>query len=409
MRTGDGNVSMIYLDNHATTRVDPRVLEAMLPFFTEEYGNAASRSHAFGWRADEHVERARTRVAALIGAEPREIVFTSGATESDNLALQGVATALAERGDHIVTVATEHKAVLDTCAHLAQRGVRVTVLPVDREGRVTAAQVAEALTERTILVSVMAANNEVGVLAPLAEIGTVCRAHGVLLHTDAAQAAGRVALDVQALRVDLLSLSAHKMHGPKGVGALYVRRRNPRVQVEPLFFGGGHERGMRSGTLDVPGIVGFGEAARLASELLATEPARLASLRDRLLARLRETLPDLRVNGCLIHRLPNNLNVSIPFVEGESLLMALSRHVAISSGSACTSATLEPSHVLRAMGVPDEDAHASIRFGLGRFNDESDIDRAAALVIESALRLRAMSPLNPTAQPADREPATAEL
>lgn len=388
-------MSLIYLDNHATTRVDPRVLQRMLPCFSEDYGNAASRSHAMGWRAEEHVSRARGQVAALVHADPREIIFTSGATESDNLAIQGVATALAHKGDHIVTAATEHKAVLDACARMAARGLRVTVLPVDGEGRVSARQVAEAITDATILVSIMTANNEVGVIAPLAEIGAVCRARGVLLHTDGAQALGRIPIDVTAMNVDLLSMSAHKMHGPKGVGALFVRRGAPRIRLEPLFFGGGHERGLRSGTLDVPGIVGFGEAAAIAAEEMADEADRLRGLRDDLLARLRASLPDLRVNGSMTHRLPNNLNVSIPFVEGEALLMGLARTVAVSSGSACTSATLEPSHVLRAMGVPDDDAHSSIRFGLGRFNNEDDIARAADLVIAQAERLRAMSPRNP--------------
>lgn len=395
---------MIYLDNHATTRLDPAVLERMLPCFTEAYGNAASRGHAMGWRAEECVAQARAQIAELIGAEPREIVFTSGATESDNLALQGIAAAYRDRGNHIVTVATEHKAVLDTCRHLSSHGLNLTLLPVDSEGRVSAEQVADAITDRTILVSVMTANNEIGVIAPVAEIGARCRERGVLFHTDAAQALGRIDLDVNAMNVDLMSLSAHKMHGPKGVGALFVRRKNPRVRVAPLFFGGGHERGMRSGTLDVPGIVGFGEAARIAGASLPHESTRLRVLRDTLLERLRAAFPDLRVNGSLTHRLPNNLNISIPYVEGESLLVALSRTVAVSSGSACTSATLEPSHVLRALGLNHDAAHASIRFGLSRFNDEHDIELAAALVIAQAQRLRAMSPLNPAAPAATCQP-----
>lgn len=402
-------MSLIYLDNHATTRLDPRALERMLPCFTDFYGNAASRSHLLGWRAEESVARARAQIADLIGAESREIVFTSGATESNNLAIQGVAAAHRDKGDHIVTVATEHKAVLDTCRHLASRGFRLTVLPVDGDGRVSADQVADAITDRTILVSVMTANNEIGVIAPVAEIGARCRERGVLFHTDAAQALGRMAVDVNAMHVDLMSLSAHKMHGPKGVGALFVRRKNPRVRVAPLFFGGSHERGMRSGTLDVPGIVGFGEAAHIAGESLPREAERLRALRDDLLARLRAAFPDLRVNGSLTHRLPNNLNISIPYVEGESLLLALSRVVAVSSGSACTSATLEPSHVLRALGVPDEAAHSSIRFGLSRFNDEHDIEQAAALVITHARRLRAMSPLHPASPPLACPPLAATI
>lgn len=402
-------MSLIYLDNHATTRLDPRALERMLPYFTEAYGNASSRSHALGWRAEESVVRSRAQIADLVGADPREIVFTSGATESNNLAIQGVAAAYRDRGDHIVTVATEHKAVLDTCRHLASRGLTLTVLPVDSDGRVSAEQIASAITERTILVSVMTANNEIGVIAPVAEIGARCRERGVLFHTDAAQALGRVPLDVNAMHIDLMSLSAHKMHGPKGVGALYVRRKNPRVRLAPLFFGASQEGGLRSGTLDVPGIVGFGEAARLAGEALPIESERLRALRDMLLARLRTAFPDLRVNGSMTHRLPNNLNISIPCVEGESLLLALSRVVAVSSGSACTSATLEPSHVLRALGLPDEAAHASIRFGLSRFNDEHEVEQAAALVIEHARRLRAMSPLNPSAPTLACPPSAAHI
>lgn len=383
----------IYMDNHSTTRVDPRVLTAMLPFFSEEFGNAASRSHVWGWRAEEKVEQARQQIARLIGAEPREIVFTSGATESDNLALLGVAHAYREKGNHLVTCAIEHKAVLDCCKHLESEGFHVTYLPVGRDGLVSADQVASTLTERTVLVSIMTANNEIGVIEPIAEIGARCRERGVIFHTDAAQAAGRIPLDVQAMNIDLMSLSAHKMYGPKGIGALYVRRKRPRVRLTPVIFGGGHERGMRSGTLNVPAIVGFGEAARLAHESLSEEAGRQRTMRDRLLTRLREAIPDAHVNGSLEHRLPNNLNVSFPYVEGESLLMALSREVAVSSGSACTSATLEPSYVLRALGVPDDVAHSSLRFGIGRFNTEEEVDYVADLVIKNVRRLRDMSPL----------------
>ena len=398
-------MSMIYLDNHATTCVDPRVLETMLPFFCESYGNAASRGHAFGWRAEEHVEIAREQVAALIGAEPREIIFTSGATESDNLAILGVAKASSAQGDHIVTVSTEHKAVLDTCAHLSDNGLRVTLVPVDSEGLVSTARIEEAITDRTVLVSVMTANNEIGVIAPVRDIGAICRARGVLFHTDAAQAAGRIALDVNAMNVDLMSLSAHKMHGPKGVGALYVRRRRPRVTLAPLLHGGGHERGLRSGTLDVPGIVGFGAAAALAQTLLDSEPSRLRTLRDQLLERLVAGLDDVEVNGSMTHRLVNNLNISIAHVDGEALITDLSRSVAVSSGSACTSATLAPSHVLRALGLPDERAHGSLRFGLSRFTTEAEIERAATRVIESAMRLREMSPMPLPIKKAQGQPA----
>jgi cysteine desulfurase len=382
----------IYLDNHATTPVDPRVLEAMLPYFREKFGNAASRSHCYGWEAEQAVERARGQIAELIGASPKEIIFTSGATESDNLAIKGVAEMYAERGDHIITVATEHKAVLDACKHLEKQGRRVTYLPVDREGLIDPDQLRRAINDRTILISVMWANNEIGVLQPIREIGRMARERGVLFHTDATQAVGKVPVNVEEDCVDLMSLSAHKMYGPKGVGALYVRRKNPRVQLAAQMDGGGHERGMRSGTLNVPGIVGFGEACAICAREMAEEARRLGALRDRLKDRLLAELDEVYVNGSLAHRLPNNLNMSFAYVEGESLMMAM-KDVAVSSGSACTSATLEPSYVLKALGVSDDLAHTSIRFGLGRFNTAEEIEYAAGRVIESVRRLRELSPL----------------
>jgi cysteine desulfurase len=384
----------IYLDHHATTPTDRRVLDAMLPYFTEHFANAASRHHRPGRQADEAVQQARARVAALIGADPREIVFTSGATEANNLALKGVAAMEHHRGDHLVTQATEHHAVLDPLKRLQGQGFRVTVLPVDRHGRVSPDQVEEVLTERTLLVSVMAANNEVGTLQPIRAIGRLCKERGVLFHTDAVQAAGKMPLDVEEVGADLLSLSAHKMYGPKGVGALYVRRRNPHVRLEPLFDGGGHERGMRSGTLAVPLIVGFGVACELSRTEGPAEAERMRALRDRLHAAITGELEGVSLNGHPAERLPNNLNLSFAGVKGEALLMALdAAGVAVSSGSACTSASVEPSYVLRAMGVEDELAHASIRFGVGRFNTEDEIDRAAAEVVRAVHRLRAMNPL----------------
>jgi cysteine desulfurase len=382
----------IYMDNHATTPLDPRALEAMMPYLTDRFGNAASRNHAFGWQAEEAVEAARKQVAALIGATAKEIVFTSGATESDNLAIKGAAHMYREKGNHIVTVVTEHKAVIDTCKHLEKEGFDVTYLPVGRDGLVDLDQVREAITGRTILVSIMAANNEVGVLQPIAEIGRITRERGVLFHTDAVQAAGKVPFDVDAAYVDMASLSAHKMYGPKGVGALYVRRRNPRVLLTPIIDGGGHERGMRSGTLNVPGIVGFGKAAALCREELPAESARVAALRDRLYEGLRRNLEEIFVNGSMTHRLPGNLNLSFAYVEGESLLMGVN-DVAVSSGSACTSATLEPSYVLKALGVGDDLAHSSIRFGLGRFNTEEEVDFVVDKLSAVVARLREMSPL----------------
>lgn len=382
----------VYLDNNATTRTDPRVVEAMLPYFTEHYGNAASRHHAFGWKAEEAVERARGQVATLIGAGPREIVFTSGGTESDNLALKGVAAMYRPKGEHLITTAVEHKAVLDTVRHLERGGFRVTVLPVDRFGRVTPEQVREALTDRTILVSVMAANNEVGTLEPVGAIGRLCKDKGVLFHTDAAQAVGKIPLEVEEMGIDLLTVSAHKMYGPKGVGALYVRRRGPRVRPEPILDGGGHEGGLRSGTLPVPLVVGFGEACELCRIEMAAEAGRLAALRERLRKGVTEQLDGVTLNGHPTERLPGNLNLSFDFVEGGALLVGL-KDLAVSSGSACTSADPEPSYVLRAMGVSEERAHGSIRFGLGRFNTEEEVDFVVGEVVRTVRRLRAMNPL----------------
>jgi cysteine desulfurase len=381
----------IYMDNNATTRVDPRVVAAMLPYFGEHYGNAASRHHAFGRRAEAAVEEARGQVATLIGAQPREVVFTSGATESDNLALKGAAALYRPRGDHLVTAVTEHHAVLDPARRLEREGFRVTYLPVDRTGRVSPEQVEEAITERTILVSLMAANNEVGTLHPLAAIGAVCKRRGVLFHADAAQAAGKLPLDVEALGVDLLSLSAHKMYGPKGVGALYVRRRSPTVRLEPVIDGGGQERGLRSGTLNVPGIVGFGAACELCRQEMPGEPARLAGLRDWLQEGIVGSLEGVTLNGHPGERLPGTVNLSFAWIRGEALLMGL-RGVAVSSGSACTSASPEPSYVLRALGVDDELAHASLRFGLGRFNTAEEVERVIEEVVGVVGRLRRLSP-----------------
>jgi len=384
----------IYLDHHATTPVDPRVLEAMLPWFTKDFGNPASHTHRFGWRAEAAVELAREEIAAGIGAtDPREVIFTSGATESDNLALQGVVAARGTTGTHIVSVATEHPAVLDTCLALERRGVAVTLLPVDATGRLDPGAVEAAITPQTVLVSVMAANNEIGVLQPLAEIGRICAAHRVLLHSDAAQAVGRVPMDVEALGVDLLSVSAHKLYGPKGIGALFVRRRcrfGGRLRIEPILHGGGHERGLRSGTLPTPLCVGFGRAVALAESLREEESRRIAGLRNRLLPALQEALPGLvHLNGPPLaeQRLPGNLNVSVQGVEADALLPRL-EDVAISSGSACSSARPEPSHVLRALGLPEERIRCALRFGLGRGTTPEDVERAARRVAEEARRLR---------------------
>lgn len=382
---------MIYMDYHATTPVDPDVVQSMLPYFTEKFGNAASRQYRLGWDAQDAVEKARVEVAALIGAEPKEVVWTSGATEANNLALKGLASVLAPGRDHFVTVVTEHKSVLDTCVRLEKQGCRATLLTVNEDGSVDLEQLRAAVTERTAAVSVMAANNEIGVLAPLAEMATIAHAKGALLHTDAVQAAGKVPLDVTAAGVDLASFTAHKLYGPKGVGALYVRRRNPRVTIAPMFDGGGHERGMRSGTLNVPGIVGFGAAATVARARLPEEGARLLQLRERLLRGLQAAVHDVIVNGSLETRLPGNLNVSFPGVDGEALLVSLSEDVAISSGAACTAA--EPSHVLKALGRRTDLALASLRFGLGRWTTAQEVDEVVARVGEVVTRLRAMSPV----------------
>ena len=386
----------IYMDNHATTPVDPRVLDAMLPYFREEFGNAASRSHVFGWNAERAVEQAREQVAAVIGASGREIVWTSGATESDNLAIKGAAEFYRDRGNHIVTAVTEHKAVLDTCKRLEKSGFEVTYLPVERDGRVNPQAVADAMTDRTIVVSIMLANNEVGTINPVAEIGQVVKARGAVFHIDAVQGVGKIPFDVASSHADLVSLSAHKMYGPKGVGALYVRRK-PRVRITPIIDGGGHERGMRSGTLNVPGIVGFGKAAEISAAEMAEEGKRLLALRERLRLGIEARVSNTVLNGSLEHRLPGSLNISFAYVEGEALMMAL-KDVAVSSGSACTSASLEPSYVLRAMGVPVEMAHTSIRFGLGRFNTEEEVDYVIDLVAQKVKKLREMSPLWEMAQ-----------
>jgi len=384
--------SPIYLDNHATTRTDPRVLEAMLPYFTEHFGNAASRNHEFGWTAEQGVEKARKQIASLIGANAKEIIFTSGATESDNLAIKGVAEMYAEKGNHIITAATEHKAVLDTCKKLEKHGYRVTYLPVQGDGLIDLQMLTESITDKTILVSIMYANNEIGVVQPVAEIGRICRERGVLFHSDAVQAIGKIPVDVNTDNIDIASITAHKLYGPKGVGALYVRRRSPRVQLTAQMDGGGHERGMRSGTLNVPGIVGLGEACAIAQRDLAQEMERTRALRDRLRARLEAGLDEVYVNGSMEHRLPGNLNISFAYVEGESLLMGIN-DVAVSSGSACTSATLEPSYVLKALGLGDDIAHSSIRFGIGRFNTQDEIDYVADKLIDVVRKLRELSPL----------------
>ncbi len=386
----------IYLDYAATCPVDPRVVDTMLPYFTQMYGNAASRTHAFGWTAEEAVERARGEIASTIGADSKEITWTSGATESNNLAIKGVVEYLAHgaegRPQHVVTVATEHKAVLDTCKHLERDGVEVTYLPVGRDGLVRMDELAAAMREHTSLVSIMFANNETGVIQPIAEIGKLCRTRGVLFHTDATQAFGKVPIDVDAMCIDLASMSAHKIYGPKGVGALYVRRRKPRVRLAPQIHGGGHERGNRSGTLNVPAIVGFGEAARIAREGMAAEAAHIAELRDYLCDRLTREIDHVVRNGAPEHMLPGHLNLSFAYIEGESLLMAL-KEVALSSGSACTSASLEPSYVLRAMGLDDELAHSSLRMTIGRFTTREELDYVAELLIHNVARLREMSPL----------------
>lgn len=383
----------IYMDHHATTPLDPEVLEAMLPYFTEVFGNAASRNHSFGWEAEEGVDKARGQIAQLAGCKPAEIVFTSGATESDNLAIKGVAWAYREKGNHLITCKIEHHAVLDSCKRLEKEGFEVTYLPVDKDGLVDPEGVRRAITERTILITIMYANNEIGTIQPIAEIGRIAKERGILFHADAVQAFGKIPCKVDDLNVDLMSMSAHKMYGPKGVGALYVRMGKPRVKLVPIIDGGGHEKGRRSGTLNVPSIVGFGKASEIAERAMAEEAIRLRSLRERLKKHLFDNLDYVHLNGHPEKRLPGNLNVSFEFVEGESLLMSLNRDVALSSGSACTSATLEPSYVLRALGVGEEPAHTSIRFGLGRSNTEEEVDYVAARVVESIKKLRVMSPL----------------
>jgi cysteine desulfurase len=387
----------IYMDNQATTPVDPRVLEVMRPYFNERFGNAASRNHSFGWTAEEAVENARGQIARLINASPKEIIFTSGATESDNLAIKGVAEMYREKGNHIITQVTEHKAVLDTSKRLEKYGFEVTYLAVEKDGRINLDELRRAITPKTILITIMYANNEIGVIQPIEEIGKIAKEKGVFFHVDGAQAVGKIPVDVQKDNIDILSVSAHKFYGPKGVGALYVRRRNPRVQLSAIIDGGGHERGLRSGTLNVPGIVGFGQACELAQNEMAQESERLRRLRDRLKDGIFAQLDEVYINGSMTHRLPHNLNVSFAYVEGESLLMGIN-DVAVSSGSACTSATLEPSYVLKALGVGEDLAHTSIRFGLGRFNTEEEVDYVVNRVVDTVNRLRELSPLHEMAK-----------
>jgi cysteine desulfurase len=387
----------IYMDNNATTRTDPRVVEAMLPWFTEKFGNAASRNHAYGWEAEAAVDEAREKIAALIGANAKEIIFTSGATESNNIALKGAAAMYKKKGNHIITQATEHKAVLDPCKRLERDGFQITILPVDRYGRVSGDQVREAMTDKTILVSIMASNNEIGTLQPVKDIGKLCKEKGVLFHTDAVQSVGKVPIDVEAMGIDLLSMTGHKLYGPKGCGALYVRKKDPRVRLEPIIDGGGHERGMRSGTLPVPLIVGVGEACAIARREMPEESQRLLKLREKLRNGIMGRLPETYINGHPTERLPGNINISFAYVEGEGLMMGI-KDVAVSSGSACTSASLEPSYVLRALGVGDELAHSSIRFGLGRFTTEEEVDYVIGHVVDEVNRLRDMSPLYEMAQ-----------
>ncbi len=382
----------IYMDNHATTPVDPRVVEAMLPYFTEKFGNAASRNHEFGWKAEEAVETARGQIARLINATPKEIVFTSGATESTNLAIKGVAEMYREKGNHIITQVTEHKATLDTCKRLEKYGYEVTYLPVEKDGRINLDELRRAITPKTILISIMYANNEIGVVQPVEEIGKIAKEKGVFFHCDGVQAVGKIPVDVQKDGIDLLSISAHKIYGPKGVGALYVRRKNPRVQLSAIIDGGGHERGMRSGTLNVTGIVGLGKACELCMNEMQAETVKLRGFRDRLTKSIMSRLDETFINGSMEHRLPHSINISFAYVEGESLLMGIN-DIAVSSGSACTSATLEPSYVLKALGVGEDLAHTSIRFGIGRFNTQEEVDYVADRVVETVTRLRELSPL----------------
>jgi cysteine desulfurase len=382
----------IYLDNNATTPCDPRVVDAMIPFFTQKFGNAASRNHPFGWAAEEAVDYAREQVAQLIGADPKEIIFTSGATEADNLAIKGVYEMYAQKGNHIITAVTEHKAVLDACHHLEKMGAQITYLPVDKEGLIDLITLENTITDNTILVAIMYANNEVGTVQPMREISAICKRKGTLLFSDAVQAVGKIPVDVNADGIDLMAFTSHKMYGPKGVGALYVRRKNPRVKVTAQMDGGGHERGMRSGTLNVPGIVGFGMAAELCRKEMEADTARISILRDKLESAL-TTLEESYVNGCVAHRLPHVSNISFKYVEGEGLMMGFNKNIAVSSGSACTSASLEPSYVLKALGLGDDLAHSSIRFGLGRFTTEEDIDYTIEALTRTVTKLREVSPL----------------
>lgn len=382
----------IYLDNHSTTPCDPRVLEMMLPYFTEKFGNAASRNHSFGWEAEEAVEVARKQIAHLIHADPKELIFTSGATESDNLALQGVVEMYREKGNHIITGSTEHRAVIDTAKYLEKKGIKVTFLPVDKAGMVSPEDVRNAITDQTILISIMMANNEIGTINPVAAIGKVAKEKGVLFHCDATQGVGKIPVNVQEMGIDLMSFTGHKIYGPKGVGALYVRRKAPRVRLEAMMYGGGHERGMRSGTLPVPLIVGFGKACELCEQEMSTESVRMAKMRDRLQEGIMNRMDEVYLNGHPTERLPNNLNISFAYVEGEALLMGV-KEIALSSGSACTSATLEPSYVLRALGVGSDLAHSSIRFGLGRFNTDEEVEYTIDRMIKAVTHLREMSPL----------------
>jgi cysteine desulfurase len=383
----------IYMDNHATTPVDPRVLDAMLPFFSEKFGNAASRNHSFGWEAEEAVDKARGQIASVINAKSKEIIFTSGATESDNLAIKGVVDFYKDKGNHIVTCVTEHKAVLDSCRALERNGkATVTYLPVDKYGMVDPDSVRAAITDKTVLITLMYANNEIGTIHPVAEIGRIAKEKGIVFHCDAVQAVGKIPVDVERDGIDLLSMSAHKIYGPKGVGAIYVRSKGPRVRISPQMDGGGHERGMRSGTLNVTGIIGLGKACEIAQAEMAEENRRMLELRNQLQAGIFERLDEVYLNGHPTERLPGNLNVSFAYVEGESLLMGIS-DIAVSSGSACTSATLEPSYVIRALGIDEELAHSSIRFGIGRFNTGEEVDFVADRVTKEVKRLREMSPL----------------
>lgn len=382
----------IFMDYHSTTPVDPRVLETMLPYFSEKFGNAASKNHSFGWVAEEAVSRAREQIAQLIACHPKEVVFTSGATESDNLALKGVAHMYREKGNHIITVVTEHKAVLDTAKRLEREGFEVTYLPVKSDGLIDLERLKAAITDQTILISIMLANNEIGVIQPIAEIGQIAKERGVLFHCDATQGVGKIPVNVDAMGIDLMSFSAHKIYGPKGVGGLYVRRKNPRVRLLAMMDGGGHERGMRSGTLNVPGIVGLGEACAIAEKEMIQEGLRMTQLRQKLQDHILGELDEVYINGHLENRLPQNLNMSFAYVEGESLMMGL-KEIALSSGSACTTATLEPSYVLRALGVGSDLAHSSLRFGLGRFTTDEEVDYVGKRVVEAVTRLRDMSPL----------------